>query len=51
MAWLLMILGAVAGSGHPVFQKGYVPPARPATADVQPVLLDNSDGFWDNARP
>ena len=51
--WLLLLIAAVGGPEHPLFQKGYVPPVEAET--LQPLfkqpLIDNRDGFFDAAKP
>ena len=52
-SWLLLLLAAVAGPEHAIWQKGYVPPVE--VDIVQPLfkqaLVDNRDGFFDAAKP
>ena len=50
---MLLLLAAIGGPEHPLFQKGYVPPVE--VDIVQPLfkqpLVDNRDGFFDAAQP
>ena len=51
--WLLLLIAAVAGPEHPIFQKGYVPPTPEETMGPlyrQPVVW-NGDGFYDAQTP
>ena len=48
--WILLLIAAVAGPSHPIFQKGYVPPTPEEVMGPlyrQPVVW-NGDGYYDN---
>jgi hypothetical protein len=44
-AWLLLVLGTL-NKDLPIFQKGYMPAARPSKGKLTKVEVDNSDDFF-----
>ena len=44
-AWLLLVLGTL-NKELPIFQKGYMPPAKPRQSKITKVVVDNSDDFF-----
>ena len=52
-SWILLLIAAVAGETHEIFQKGYTPPKEEEVLMPlhQQALVWNGDGLYDNAVP